>query len=51
MAYFTRLSAPVLGKQFVSLGTSQEQVAWLREIDVEVVKSFSSLIKEVAIAA
>ena len=51
MAYFTRLRAPVLGKEFVALGTSQEQTAWLRNIDVEMVKSFSSSAEEAAIAA
>jgi tRNA-dihydrouridine synthase B len=51
MAYFTRLRAPELGKEFVSLGTSQEQTAWLRNIDVEMVKSFSSSAEEAAIAA
>ena len=51
MAYFTRLRAPVLGKEFVSLGTSKEQNAWLRNIDVEMVKSFSSSAQETAIAA
>ena len=51
MAYFTRLRAPLLGKQFVSLGTPQEQTAWLRNIDVGVVESFSSSAEEVAIAA
>ena len=51
MAYFTRLRAPELGKEFVSLGTSQEQTAWLRNIDVEMVKSFFSSAEEAAIAA
>ena len=40
-----------LGKQFLSLGTSQEQTAWLRKVDVGVVKSFSSSAEEAAIAA
>ena len=51
MAYFTRLRAPELGKEFVSLGTSHEQTAWLRNIDVEMVKSFSSSAEKAAIAA
>ena len=51
MAYFTRLRVPALGKEFVALGTSQEQTAWLRNIDVEMVKSFSSSAEEAAIAS
>ena len=51
MAYFTRLHAPALGKEFVSLGTSEEQTAWLGNVDVEMVKNFSSSAEEAAIAA